>query len=77
MTEIEGAKRNNMWTHKPRREALGRGWKVVKARWIDINTRNSETSIMRIRVVGKWFNTGDAVRSFADTTIESIKIIVE
>ena len=50
-----------------RQEALRRGYKIVKGRWIDVSEGDSNNWKYRSRYVAKEFNTGDEDGFFAST----------
>ena len=43
--EIDYARRKKVWRKIPRAEAIRRGWKVIKVRWIDINEGDAKHPI--------------------------------
>ena len=60
-----------------RRLALQNGYKIIKARWIDINRGDDDSPNYRSRFVAKEFNTGDQDGLFASTPpIEALRLIV-
>ena len=49
-------KEKRVYSKITRREAQARGWKIIKARWIDINKGDDKNPVYRNRLVGKEFN---------------------
>ena len=77
MTEIGYARRKNVWTKIRRSEAVRRGWKIIKTKWIDINKGDAKNPMYRSRFVGKEFNNGDADGLFAGTPpLEALRLIL-
>ena len=61
----------------PRKEAIKRGYKIIKGRWIDVNKGDTQNPIYRSRYVGKEFNTGDEDGLFASTPpLEALRLLV-
>ena len=67
MTEVGYARRKNIWTKVPRRQAIARGEKIVKTRWIDINKGGTDNMLYRSRFLAKEFNNGEMDGLFAGT----------
>ena len=65
LKEIQYIKDKKVWRKIPRQEALRRGYKIVKGRWIDVNEGDSTNWKYRSRYVAKEFNTGDEDGQFA------------
>ena len=51
--EIQYVRDMGVWAKVPRRVAQGRGWKLIKTRWIGINKGDDANPIYRSRLVGK------------------------
>ena len=45
MTEIGYARDKKVWSKIPWNEAIRRGWKVIKSKWIDINKGDSKNPV--------------------------------
>ena len=74
MVKICCAKKKNVWTQSPRLEALIRGWKIIKTRWIDFNKGDIDNSTISTRLVVKEFKTGDADALVAGTpSLDTLK----
>ena len=58
-------KDKQVWDKIPRAEAKSNGWKVLKARWIDINKGDDESPNYRSRLVAKEINQDSSKDSFA------------
>lgn len=67
MKELHYIHEKNVWAKMPRSEAMKKGYKVVKGRWIDINKGDLTNWKYRSRYVAKEFNTGDLDGLFAST----------
>ena len=65
--EVAYVNDKEVWVKIPRSEATQRGWKVLKARWIDINKGDDKNPLLRSRFVGKEFNDGPMDGLFAGT----------
>eukprot|EP00973_Karenia_brevis_P019223 2634933-Karenia_brevis.AAC.1 len=75
--EMEYVRNKQVWTKITRAEAVRKGWKIVKVRWIDINKGDDQNPLYRSRVVGKEFNDGDMEGLFAGTPpLEALRYIV-
>eukprot|EP00973_Karenia_brevis_P040575 5612454-Karenia_brevis.AAC.1 len=75
--EMEFVKKKQVWTKITRAEAIRRGWKIIKVRWIDINKGDDQDPLYRSRVVGKEFNDGEMGGLFAGTPpLEALRYIV-
>ena len=55
-TEVKYIREKQVWKKIKRSEALRRGWKIIKTRWLDINKGDDEDPIYRSRLVGKEFS---------------------
>ena len=53
----------------PRQQALRKGWKIIKTRWIDINKGDDANPVYRSRLVGKEFNNSQMDGLFAGTLL--------
>ena len=77
LKEIQYIKDKKVWRRIPRQEALRRGYKIVKGRWIDVNKGDSTNWKYRSRYVAKEFNTGDEDGLFASTPpLEALRLII-
>ena len=77
MTEIGYAKKKNVWTKIRRSEAMRKGWKIIKTKWIDINKGDQKNPVYRSRFVGKEFNNGEVDGLFAGTPpLEALRLIL-
>ena len=81
LKEIQYIEDNKVWRRIPRPEALRRGYKNVKGRWIDMNKGDStnckKSSRYRSRYVAEEFNTGDEDGPFASTPpLEALRLII-
>jgi hypothetical protein len=83
--KVQGARReeiqyvNDMkvWRKMSRREAIRRGYKIIKVRWIDINKGDKQHPLYRSRLVGKEFNDGVIEGLFASTPpLEALRLLV-
>ena len=59
--EVEYIRAKQVWKKIKRSEALRRGWKIIKTRWLDINKGDDEDPIYRSRLVGKEFSAKDGM----------------
>ena len=76
-TEISYVRMKKVWVKIPRHEAIRRGWKIIRTRWIDINKGDKLIPLHRSRFVGKEFNDGDGEGLFAATPpLEAVKVLV-
>ena len=77
LKEIEYVKSKQVWVKIPRSLAKSRGWKILKARWIDINKGDDANPVLRSRYVGKEFNTGPLEGLFAATPpLEALRALI-
>ena len=77
LKEIQYIKDKKVWRRIPRQEALRRGHKIVKGRWIDVNKGDSTNWKWRSRNVVKEFNTGDEDGLFVSTPLlEGLRLII-
>ena len=77
LQEIGYIRKKNVWTWITRAEAVQRGIKIVKTRWIDINKGDSDNPVYRSRFVAKEFNDGKDDTLFAATPpLEALRILV-
>lgn len=75
--EIQYATRKPVWRKIARAEARKKGWKVIKSRWIDINTGDDSNPIYRSRLVGKEFNDKELDGLFAATPpLEALRLLL-
>ena len=75
--EIQYAEKKPVWEKIQRSLAKGKGWKIVKSRWIDINKGNNVNPNYRSRMVGKEFNNGELEGPFAATPpLEALRLIL-
>lgn len=66
-----------VWEKITRQEAARRGWKVIGARWIDVNKGGEDNWNYRSRLVAKEYNDGEAGGLFAATPpLEGLKMII-
>ena len=66
-----------VWRKIRRSEAVRRGWKVVRTRWIDTNKGDWENPDIRSRLVAKEFNNGEEDGLFAATPpLEALRMLV-
>ena len=60
----------------PRHQAVKNKWKIIRTRWIDINTGDDENPVYRSRLVGKEFNTYNDLSLYAATPpLEALRLI--
>ena len=77
LKELEYIRKKGGWRKISRREAKARGIKIIKTRWIDINTGDSIDVNHRSRLVGKEFNDGRDDSLFAATPpLEALRVLV-
>ena len=75
--EIEYVRSKKVWTKIPRADAVRRGMKIIKTRWIDINKGDDENPIYRSRFVAKEYNDGEVQGLFAGTPpLEALRYII-
>ena len=67
LKEMKYIAENSVWTKMTKAEAIRRGIKMVKTRWIDINNGDEQTPVYRSRLVAKEFNTQEEEGLFAAT----------
>ena len=67
--EIDYIEKKPVWDKVKRNLAKEWGWKVVKSRWIDINTVDDDRPNYRTRFVGKEFNDKAMEGLFAATPL--------
>ena len=67
LKEMKYVKEKEVWQPISPDEARRRGWKVVEARWIDINKGDEDAPNYRSRLVAKEFNDGAGEGLFAST----------
>ena len=67
LKELEYIRDRPVWKKITRKEAMRNGWKVVKARWIDINKGDDEQPLIRSRYVGKEYNDSEMEGLLAGT----------
>ena len=61
----------------PRHQALRKGWKIIKTRWIDINEGDDANPVYRSRLVGKEFNNSQMDGLFAGTPpLEAFRFLI-
>ena len=66
-----------MWVKIPRRRAKELGYKIIGARWIDINKGDDKDWNYRSRYVAKEFNTGKEEGVFAATPpLEALRMLL-
>ena len=66
-----------VWAKISRQEAEAQGWRVLKARWIDINKGDKERPKYRSRSVAKEFNDGEVDGLFASTPpLEALRYMI-
>ena len=65
--EIEYAEKKPVWQQIPRKIAKEKGWKTIRARWIDNNTGDDDNPNYRSRMVGEEFNNSEIEGLFAAT----------
>ena len=46
LKEIDYSRKKPVWKKITRKEATRNGWKIVKARWLDINKRDDEQPLI-------------------------------
>ena len=75
--EIEYIRKKKVWTKVRRSEAISKGWKIIRTRWIDTNKEDDENPVYRSRMVGKEFNDGVVDGLFAGTPpLEALRYFV-
>ena len=75
--EIQYADKKPAWEKIKRSLAKGRGWRIVKFRWIDITKGGDANPNYRSRMVGKEFNNGELEGLVAATPpIEALRLIL-
>ena len=75
--EVGYIRNKKVWRKIPRQLALRHGWKIIKARWIDINKGDTSRPNLRSRYVGKEFNTGAEDGLFAATPpTEALRLLI-
>ena len=52
-TSISYVRMKRVWVKIPRSEAIRKGWKMIKTRWIDINKGDKQNPLHRSSFVGK------------------------
>jgi hypothetical protein len=66
-----------VWRKVRKQEAVSRGWKIIKTRWIDVNKGDWENPEIRSRLVAKEFNTGEQDGLFAATPpLEALRLLI-
>ena len=65
--ELEYINSKQVWKKIPRAEAIRNGWRVVKARWIDVNKGDDQNPCIRSRFVAKEYNDSVQEGLFAGT----------
>lgn len=75
--EILFVREKGVWSKIKRSVAKAKGWRILKTRWIDINTGDDDNPALRSRFVGKEFNTGPMEGLFAGTPpLEALRALV-
>ena len=75
--EVQYVREKKVWPKITRREAQAQGWKIIKARWIDMNKGDDANPVYRSRLVGKEFNTGEMDGIFAGTPpLEAMRCLI-
>lgn len=75
--EIDYVHKKQVWEKITRAEAMRRGIKIIKTRWIDINKGDDQKPVYRSRFVAKEFNTGEVPGLFAGTPpLEAARYLV-
>ena len=75
--EIQYTIQKRVYKKIPRREAVSKGWKIIKTRWLDINKGDDESPVYRSRMVGKEFNDGEMDGIFAGTPpLEALRYLL-
>jgi len=75
--EIEYADKKGVWIKIPRSEALAKGWKIVKTRWLDINKGDAMAPLYRSRFVAKEFRSKELEGLFAGTPpLEALRLLL-
>ena len=77
MQELGYVKDKKVWVKITRKEAIRRGMKIIKTRWIDINKGDVEDPNYRSRFVAKEFNVDKQEGLFAATPpLEALKMLI-
>ena len=77
LKELDYINNKGVWKKIPRREAWEKGIKIIKSRWIDVNTGDGINPNYRSRFVGKEFNDGWEEGLFAATPpLEALRLLV-
>ena len=58
--EVQYVRDKKAWIKIPRADAVRRGMKIIKTRWVDINKGDDESPLYRSRFVAKEYNDGEA-----------------
>ena len=75
--EIAYADKKPVWEKILRETAKGKGWKIVKSRWIDINKGDDLNPNYRSRMMGKEFNDSELDGLFAATPpLEALRLLL-
>ena len=75
--EVQYVRDKKVWIKIPRAEAVRRGMKIIKTRWVDINKGDDESPLYRSRFVAKEYNDGEAQGLFAGTPpLEALRYII-
>ena len=76
--EVEYIREKKVWKKIKRSEAIRRGWKIIKTRWLDIDKGDDEDPIYRSRLVGKEFSAKDGMDGiFAGTPpLEALRYLM-
>ena len=77
LKELECIDNKKVWRKISRRDALEKGIKIIKSRWIDVNKGDAVSPNYRSRFVGKEFNDGWEEGLFAATPpLEALRLLV-
>jgi hypothetical protein len=68
--ELGYTRNKNVWGNMRGKDAQARGLKILRTRWIDINTEDEDNVDIRSRLVAKEMNKGQEERLFAATQPE-------
>ena len=75
--EIEYAEKKAVWKKIPRWQAKGKGWEIIKSRWIDRNKGDDDNPNYRSRMVGKEFNDRKVEGIFAAAPpLEALRLLL-
>ena len=75
--EIAYIRQKKVWRKIRRSEAIQKGWKIVKTRWIDVNKGDKFNPNYRSRFVAKEYNEGEGEGLFASTPpLEALRMLL-